>query len=112
MLERDLKNHFQMAEKTFFPAAMQGANDYNTALTVLSLQKDHGSLENQLEAAVLIVDDPVKINDEKIYVLDTFFNYLKIHNQRELNELFPLIEQDIKCKSLLMKHIGEKRAEL
>jgi iron-sulfur cluster repair protein YtfE (RIC family) len=112
MLERDLKKHFQMEEMVFFPAAMQGANDYNTALTVLSLQKDHGALENQLEAAVLIMDDPLKINDEKIDVLDTFFNYLKIHTNRELTDLFPLIEQDIKCKTLLMKHIGEKRADL
>jgi len=111
ILERDLKKHFEMEELAFFPAAIQGANDYNTTLTVLALQKDHGALEKQLEVVISIMEDPVKINDEKIEVLDNFFNYLKIHAKREFTELFPLIEQEIKCKTLLMKYIGERRAE-
>ena len=48
-LEKDLLAHFRFEEVAVFPAALVGESTYGNILMVMSLQKDHGVLEDHLQ---------------------------------------------------------------
>ncbi|MDO9263272.1 MAG: hemerythrin domain-containing protein, partial [Desulfosalsimonadaceae bacterium] len=48
-LEKDLLAQFRYEEIGIFPASIVGEANYGNTLLVMSLQKEHGILENQLQ---------------------------------------------------------------
>ncbi len=108
-LEKDMRHHFEIEEKAFFPAAVNGAPAYDTSMVVLSLQKDHGKLETLLSDLLKKKDriSSARIDDALINELTEFLNTLKIHAKRELIELFPLMNESIKCRTLLIQYLND-----
>jgi iron-sulfur cluster repair protein YtfE (RIC family) len=111
LLEKDLSRHFEMEEKVFFPAAIMGAAAYETTLMVMQLQKDHGALEKQLQSLIesskLSDIKPETLSDIIVELLKDFFNRLKIHVKREMIELFPMINENPRSRSLLKSYAEE-----
>lgn len=110
-LEKDLLSHFRFEEVVIFPASMIGESKYDNILMVMSLQKDHGMIENQLQ--VLMADIKAlktsheKLSNELINRIKDFFELLKIHTKREMTDLYPMIDVNTKSKSLLEVYIKE-----
>ena len=52
-MEKDLLRHFRFEEVVIFPASMMGDSKYGNVLMVMSLQKEHGIIENQLQVLML-----------------------------------------------------------
>jgi hemerythrin-like domain-containing protein len=110
-LKKDLLKHFEIEELAFFPAAILGAASYESALMVMNLQKDHGFLETQLQT-IIELSKNTDLNQETltqnmIDSLDKFFKQLKIHVKREMIELYPIIDENPRCRSLLKSYAGE-----
>jgi len=112
-LKKDLLNHFELEEMVFFPAAAIGAASYDTTLMVLSFQKDHGILEKELENILARKEKAGKgkTDPELIEILSGFFSALKVHAKREFVELYPLIDSDPRCKTLVKQYLQDLRTE-
>ncbi len=113
-LEKDLHSHFELEELAFFPAVLNGAPAYDSTLIVLALQKEHGIIETRLELilqnreaiAAGRIDDPV------IDQIEGLLQILNIHAKRELTELFPMISESIKCRTLLLGYINDMQRDI
>lgn len=112
-LKKDLLNHFETEEMVFFPAAVNGSAAYETTLLVLKLQKDHGMLEKELEHVLALRDKaaPGKADPVLINTLGVFFDSLKLHSKREFMELYPLINEDRRCKLLVKQYLHDMRSD-
>lgn len=111
-LEKDLKKHFRIEELLFFPAAVNGDPTYETSLLVLNLQKEHGILEARLKT-VLTAGKRVQQGrdaDTALKKIEDFFALLKNHARLEITELFPLIDANKRCKSLLKQYAHETKS--
>jgi iron-sulfur cluster repair protein YtfE (RIC family) len=110
-LKKDLLRHFNIEELVFFPAAILGAAAYESTLMVMNLQKDHGALEKQLQAIIELSKNAdlsqESLNQAMIASLETFFKQLKIHVKREMIELFPMIDENPRSRSLLKSYAAE-----
>jgi iron-sulfur cluster repair protein YtfE (RIC family) len=110
-LKQDLLKHFEIEELVFFPAAILGAPSYETTLMVMSLQKEHGSLEKQLQLLIKELKDSGvtrdRFNDMGQELFKNFFEQLKIHAKRELIELFPMIDENPRSRSLIKSFAEE-----
>ncbi len=113
-LKKDLIRHFQMEELIFFPAAAVGAPDYDTLLMVMSLQKDHGALEIRLKRIIAATDARAVsgLDSPMLKKLSLFFDDLKDHARRELTELFPLINENPRCKELMKTYITQVKSDV
>ena len=113
-LEKDLRRHFEIEELAFFPAALNGAPEYDSTAIVLSLQKDHGKLQTILSGLLKKKDKIAagQIDDGIIEELTDFFNALKIHAKRELMELFPMMNENIRCRALLIRYLNDMEHEI
>ncbi|MDZ7833204.1 MAG: hemerythrin domain-containing protein [Desulfobacterales bacterium] len=111
-LKKDLIKHFELEEHVFFPAAINGSVSYDTALVVLGFQKEHGILEKELEAILSRENEiaPGKVDAALIRDLSSFFEKLKVHAKRELIELFPLIDENSRCKALVKQYLDTEKA--
>ncbi|MGM0453385.1 MAG: hemerythrin domain-containing protein [Thermodesulfobacteriota bacterium] len=112
-LKKDLLKHFELEEYVFFPAAVNGSPSYDTALLVLNFQKEHGILEKELEAILARQNEigPGKLDAALLKSIGSFFEKLKVHAKRELIELFPLIDENDHCKSLVRQYLDEIQIE-
>lgn len=108
-MNKDLTRHFVMEELLFFPAALNGAPSYETSLLVLTLQKEHGSLETRLKA-IQAMEKRVKeekARDAALKKIGDFLTALKNHARREVTELFPLINENEQCMALLKEYVAQ-----
>lgn len=110
-LEKDLLRHFRFEEIVIFPASMIGESKYGNILMVMSLQKEHGMIENQLQVLMTEIKDLKtshgKLSNELIDKIKLFFDALKAHCKREMTDLFPMIDANAKSKALLEIYIKE-----
>jgi len=104
-LEKDMLKHFMYEEVVIFPAAILCNNQCGNALLVLTLQKDHGMIEDQLTLLKTEVDSlessKAKPSDELIDKIRVFFDLLKTHCRREMTDLYPMLDSNSKFKALL-----------
>lgn len=104
-LEKDLLKHFRFEEIVIFPASIVGESKYDNILLVMTLQKEHGILENQLQLLISELNDlkitHQKLSNEMIDKIRLFFDALKTHAKREMTDLFPMIDANPKSKALL-----------
>lgn len=104
-LEKELLNHFRFEEVVIFPASLVGESTYGNVLMVMTLQKEHGILETQLEALKSEIrnlrENKAPLTDEPIDKIKLFFDSLKNHAKREMTDLYPMIDANSKCKALL-----------
>jgi iron-sulfur cluster repair protein YtfE (RIC family) len=116
LLEKDLFQHFEMEEKVFFPAAIMGAAAYESTLMIMQFQKDHGALEKQLqwliETSKTSGINSAAMGAVVIESLKDFFTRLKIHVKREMIELFPMINENPRSRSLLKSYAEEFKNRL
>jgi hemerythrin-like domain-containing protein len=110
-LEKDLLGHFRFEEVVIFPASMIGESKYGNILMVMSLQKDHGMIESQLQVLISEIKglktSQEKLSNELIDRIKLFFDALKAHCKREMTDLFPMIDANTKSKALLEIYIKE-----
>jgi len=110
-LEKDLLLHFQFEEIVIFPTAIVGESKYDNILMVMTLQKEHGMIENQLKNLMSEIkglkQSHKKLTMELINKIKLFFNDLKTHAKREMTELFPMVDANPKSKALLKIYIKE-----
>ncbi len=106
-LESNLREHFELEELLFFPAAILGSQSYETTLLVLNFEKEHGMLETMLSSLLDELKQTGKIDKELLERFEDFFRQLKLHAKRELIELFPCIDENVKSKALLMRFAQE-----
>ena len=110
-LEKDLLRHFRFEEVVIFPASLIGESQYGNTLMVMTLQKDHGTIENQLQVLMSEIKDlkasHEKLSNELIDKIKVFFELLKTHTKREMTDLYPMIDVNTKSKSLLEVYIKE-----
>jgi len=110
-LEKDLLLHFRFEEVVIFPAAIGGELKYNNILMVMTLQKEHGMIENQLKILMSEIKglkrSHEKLTMELIDKIKLFFDVLKTHARREMTDLFPLVDANAKSKALLEIYIKE-----
>jgi hemerythrin-like domain-containing protein len=110
-MEKDLLRHFQFEEVVIFPASMMGDSKYGNILMVMSLQKEHGIIENQLQVLISELKDRKashqKLSNELVDRLKDFFELLKNHTKREVTDLYPMIDENSKSKALLKVYIKE-----
>ncbi len=110
-LEKDLLQHFRFEEVVIFPASIVGEAKYGNILMVMTLQKEHGILENQLqllksELNALKVNRQ-KLTNELIEKIRLFIDDLKTHAKREMTDLYPMIDANPKSKDLLEVYAKE-----
>jgi len=110
-LEKDLLQHFRFEEVVIFPASMIGEPKYGNILMVMSLQKEHGMLENQLQLLTSELKglklSREKLSNELIDRIKLFFDALKTHAKREMTDLYPMIDANSKSKALLEVYLKE-----
>ncbi|MCU0598015.1 MAG: hemerythrin domain-containing protein [Desulfobacterales bacterium] len=110
-LKKDLLRHFEIEELVFFPAAILGAAAFESTLMVMNLQKDHGALEKQLQTIIELSKNadlsPEVLNQNMIASLDIFFKQLKVHVKREMIDLYPMIDENPRSRSLLKTYAAE-----
>jgi len=104
-LEKDLLAHFRYEEVVIFPASITGESNYGNTLMVMSLQKEHGLLENQLQCLIdelkIVKSSHEKLTSELIEKIKLFIDALKTHAKREMTDLYPMLNDSAKCKALL-----------
>ena len=110
-LANDLRGHFLFEEMVIFPAAIAGKPAYENILMVMSLQKDHGVLEENLNALIVQLND-LKINRQKLTTelinqIKAFFDALKAHARSEMTDLFPIVDATPESKALMEKYAAE-----
>ena len=110
-LANDLRGHFLFEEMVIFPAAIAGKPAYENILMVMSLQKDHGVLEENLNALIVQLND-LKINRQKLTTelinqIKAFFDALKAHARSEMTDLFPMVDATPESKALMEKYAAE-----
>ena len=104
-LKKDLLQHFRFEEVVIFPASIVAEPRYENILMIMSLQKEHGLLENQLQVlnaeinALKLARE--KLSNELIERIKLFFDELKIHAKREMTDVFPMIDANPKSKALI-----------
>lgn len=115
-LEKDLLRHFRFEEVVIFPASIAGDPQYGNILMVMSLQKEHGLLENQLQILSAEIYDlkrsREKLSNELINRIRIFLEELKKHAKREMTGLFPMVNANPRSKSLLPIYAEEMNRTL
>ena len=115
-LETDLLQHFRFEEVVIFPAAIAGDPQYGNILMVMSLQKEHGLLENQLQILSAEINalkiSREKLSNELIERIRIFLEELKKHAKREMTDLFPMVNANPQSKSLLPIYAEEMNRTL
>ena len=110
-LEKDLLQHFRFEEVVIFPASIVGEAKYGTVLMVMTLQKDHGMIENQLLILISEIkklkSSHEKLSNELLDRIKQFFEVLKTHCKREMTDLYPMIDINPKSKALLEIYLKE-----
>ena len=110
-LEKDLLTHFRYEEVVIFPASIMGDATYGNTLMVMTLQKEHGMLENQLQHLInelkAIKSSHGKLTQELIEEIKGFIDALKTHSKREMTDLYPMLNANAKSKALLDVYIKE-----
>lgn len=111
-LEKDLLSHFRFEEVVIFPASIIGESEYGNVLMVMSLQKEHGTIENQLQVLMSEIKglkaSHEKLSNKLIDKIKDFFELLKAHAKREMTDLFPMVDANAKSKALLEIYIKEQ----
>jgi len=112
LLKKDLRNHFILEELSFFPAALNGSLEYDLTMTVLNLQKEHGTLEIELDSIMQNkhVISAGWIKNPIIERIADFLRALKSHAILELNQVFPKINKDERCHNLLFKYLADMKS--
>ena len=114
-LEKDLLAHFRYEEIVIFPASIVGEANYGNTLLVMSLQKEHGILENQLQCLKdelkALQSSHEKLSHEMIEKIRTFIDALKNHSKREMTDLYPMLNASAKSKALLDVYAKEIAAK-
>lgn len=110
-LEKGLLAHFRYEEVVIFPASIMGESNYGNTLMVMSLQKEHGWLENQLQFLIdelkVLKSSHEKLSSELIEKIKTFIDALKNHTKREMTGLYPMFNANAKSKVLLEVYAKE-----
>lgn len=105
--QKDLKNHFKMEEKIFFPAVILGNGSEESVTMILELQKDHGMMEKEMERILDVVQlgktHSANVDKPLLELFEPFLHDIKDHARREVEELFPLIDTSDECKALVAK---------
>ena len=114
-LEKDLLAHFRYEEIVIFPASIVGESNYGNTLMVMSLQKEHGLLENQLQCLrnelKALQSSREKLTQELIERVRAFIDALKDHAKREMTDLYPMLNANTKSKALLDVYAKEIAAK-
>jgi len=107
LMQRDLADHFSLEERVIFPAAVNGLKDHDITLMVLNLQKEHGSLETRLseimENRYAIVSG--RMENPIIETIADFLRDLGGHAKIEMHDLFPAMDKNIRCKTLMQRFL-------
>jgi len=110
-LEKELLSHFRFEEVVIFPASLVGESKYGHILMVMTLQKEHGMLENQLQLLTAEIKNlqtsHKKLSNELIEEMSGFFDDLKTHAKREMTDLFPMMDANPKAKALIEVYTKE-----
>ena len=110
-LAKDLKQHFSFEEVVIFPAAIIGSPQIDNVLMIMTLQKEHGLLENELDHLMFELNDlkisRQKLSNELINKVAAFFDLLKTHAKREITDLYPMIDANPESKALLEAYAKE-----
>ena len=110
-LAKDLRGHFLFEEMVIFPAALAGEPAYENILMVMGLQKEHGALEENLDALIFQLNElktsRQKLTNELINQIKAFFDTLKAHAKLEMTDLFPMVDANPKSKALVEKYAAE-----
>lgn len=115
-LAKDLRGHFLFEEMVIFPAAIAAEPAYENILMVMSLQKEHGALEENLDALIIELNDlklnRQKLTNELINQIKIFFDALKAHAKQEMTDLFPMVDATPRARALVEQYAAEmKRGE-
>lgn len=110
-LEKDLLAHFRYEEVVIFPASIMGEFSYDNTLMVMTLQKEHGLLESQLQGLTgelkALKSSHEKLSSDLMEKIKTFMDDVKAHAKREMTDLYPMLNANAKCKALLEIYIKE-----
>jgi len=110
-LEKDLLAHFRYEEVVIFPASIMGEPTYGNTLMVMTLQKEHGLLENQLQGLAdelkALKSSHEKLSSDLVEKIKTFMDDLKAHAKREMTDLYPMLNANAKSKALLAVYAKE-----
>ncbi|MCD6584433.1 MAG: hemerythrin domain-containing protein [Desulfobacteraceae bacterium] len=110
-LEKELLAHFRFEEVVLFPAALIGEPKYGHILMLMTLQKEHGILETQLQLLTAKIKhlqtSQKKLSNELIEEMRIFLDDLKIHAKREITDLFPMMDANPKVKALIEVYAKE-----
>ena len=110
-LEKDLLAHFRYEEVVIFPASVMGESSYGNTLMVMSLQKEHGMMENELQYLInelkALKASHEKLSNELIEKIKSFIDVLKNHSKREMTDLYPMLNGNTKSKALFDVYVKE-----
>jgi hemerythrin-like domain-containing protein len=110
-LEKDLLAHFRYEEVILFPASIMGESNYGNTLMVMTLQKEHGIMEHQLQNLVVelkaLQSSREKLSSALIEKVKAFIDFLKTHAKREMTDFYPMLNANAKSKALLAVYAKE-----
>jgi iron-sulfur cluster repair protein YtfE (RIC family) len=110
-LEKELLAHFRFEEIVVFPAFIAGEASYDNILMVTGLQKEHGILEERLEYLIQeirrIATSGKPMTNKLMSRIKKFIDLLSVHAKRELVDLFPVMNENVKSMEMLKVYIKE-----
>lgn len=102
--EKDIKDHFKLEEEVLFPAALVCMPSLEVIDQILSLQKEHGYFEKDLETLLILAG---KYQKRKALIhaisalLKSFIGMMKAHARVEIEEIFHKMDNTNRCKKLI-----------
>lgn len=109
-IRADFEDHFQIEEKIIFPAALLCLTTLETADLIITLSKEHGLFECDVQTIIQFVDCESKnnsISTELKVFLEGFINRLEKHAKREMDELFPKLDTDKRAQKIIQDLLKE-----
>lgn len=109
-IRSDFEDHFQLEEKIIFPAALLCLSSLEISDLIISLTKEHGLFECDIQTIVQFVDCEAKnntISSELKTYLEDFVSRLEAHGKREMEDLFPRLDNDKRARQIIQDLLSE-----
>jgi hemerythrin-like domain-containing protein len=105
VFKKDILDHFNLEERVLFPAALACLTSLEIVDTVLSLQKEHGYLERDLDSLYGHIRKQERtmqtLSVNLVSLLKAFTRMLKNHAQIEIESVFRPMDENRRCGRIL-----------
>jgi len=99
--QSDMKHHYKIEERFLFPAALLTMPSIELIDMMLTLQKEHGYSERDMARMKALLDSQTVDTASVSQLLGTMIQDLEEHARIEMEQLFPQMDKNKKCRELI-----------